>query len=37
MTEPTLLLKARRPALLSGFDNQVDVLVRICRRITDEI
>ncbi len=29
MTEPTLFLTPRRPALLSGFDNQVDVLVRL--------
>lgn len=29
MTEPALLLTPRRPALLSGFDNQVDVLVRL--------
>jgi Ca-activated chloride channel family protein len=29
MTEPTLFLTPRHPALLSGFDNQVDVLVRL--------
>ena len=29
MNQPDLLLTPRRPALLSGFDNQLDVLVRL--------
>ncbi len=29
MTHPTLLLTPRHPALLSGFDNQLDILVRL--------
>jgi Ca-activated chloride channel family protein len=29
MTNPTLLITSRRPALLSGFDNTVDLLVRL--------
>jgi Ca-activated chloride channel homolog len=29
MTQPTLVLTPRRPALLSGHDNQLDILVRL--------
>ena len=29
MTNPTLLLVPRRAALLAGFDNTLDVLIRI--------
>jgi Ca-activated chloride channel family protein len=29
MTSPTLLITPRRPALLSGFDNTVDLLLRL--------
>jgi Ca-activated chloride channel homolog len=29
MTDPTLFISPRRPALVSGFDNTVDILVRL--------
>jgi hypothetical protein len=29
MTTPTMIITARRPALLAGHDNELDVLVRI--------
>ena len=35
MTTPTMIITARRPALLAGHDNELDVLVRVQGALPD--